>query len=190
VQQAEAQIASGRAAIRRAEADLAEARRQLGVNERLSREQILATDALEESRARVRVLEAAIGQVDADVMRMEAARMQSLPQVAEAFTRLGFPAPRLSRLLPGGALVGQVPRRSAAAGAGAGAAQGGGLCRLRDHPRLCAHRPPLGWRRPGGLGLGGGHRRALGTLVLPLTPGASHAGERLTAWPGNPRIRT
>jgi multidrug resistance efflux pump len=97
VQQAEAQIASGRAAIRRAEADLAEARRQLGVNERLSREQILATDALEESRARVRVLEAAIGQVDADVMRMEAARMQSLPQVAEAFTRLGFPAPRLSR---------------------------------------------------------------------------------------------
>src|SRR5262245_64607150 len=46
VQQAEAQIASGRAAVRRAEADLAEARRQLGVNERLSREQILATDAL------------------------------------------------------------------------------------------------------------------------------------------------
>ena len=78
VQQAEAQIASGRAAIRRAEADLDEARRQLGVNERLSKEQILATDTLEASRARVRVLEAAKGLADADVTRMEAARMQAL----------------------------------------------------------------------------------------------------------------
>src|SRR5262249_52634570 len=74
VQQAEAQIASGRAAIRRAEADFAEAGRQLGVNERLSKEQILANDTLEASRARVRVLEAAVGQADADVTRMEAAR--------------------------------------------------------------------------------------------------------------------
>jgi hypothetical protein len=39
-------MASGRAAVRRAEADLTEARRQLGVNERLSRQQILATDTL------------------------------------------------------------------------------------------------------------------------------------------------
>jgi RND family efflux transporter MFP subunit len=78
VQQAEAQIASGRAAIRRAEADLAEARRQLGVNERLSKELILATDTLEASRARVRVLEAALGQAAADVTRMEAGRTQAL----------------------------------------------------------------------------------------------------------------
>src|SRR5262245_15238508 len=78
VQQAEAQIASSRAAVRRAEADLAEARRQLGVNERLSREGILATDTLDASRARVRVLEAASGQADADVSRMEALRAQAL----------------------------------------------------------------------------------------------------------------
>jgi HlyD family secretion protein len=78
VQQAEAQIASGRAAIRRAAADLAEARRQFGVNERLSKEQILATDTLEASRARVRVLEAGVGQADADVTRMEAARTQAI----------------------------------------------------------------------------------------------------------------
>src|SRR5262245_15378776 len=78
VQQAEAQIAIGRAAIRRAEADLAEAQRLLAVNERLSKEQILATDTLEASRARVRVLEAAAGQADADVTRMEAARSQAL----------------------------------------------------------------------------------------------------------------
>jgi hypothetical protein len=31
------------------------------------------------------------------------------------------------------------------------------------------------------VGLGGGHRRALGALVLPLAPPAGHAGERLTA---------
>src|SRR5262249_15085604 len=74
----EAQIAIGRAAIRRAEADLAEAQRLLAVNERLSKEQILATDTLEASRARVRVLEAAAGQADADVTRMEAARSQAL----------------------------------------------------------------------------------------------------------------
>jgi len=86
VQQAEAQIASGRAAIRRAEADLAEARRQLGVNERLSKAQILATDTLDASRARVRVLEAAVGQADADLTRMEAARTQAIAdqRVAEA----------------------------------------------------------------------------------------------------------
>jgi HlyD family secretion protein len=88
VQQAEAQIASGRAAVRRAEADLAEARRQLGVNERLSEERILATDTLEASRARVRVLEAAVGQADADVTRMEAARMQAIADLRFAEAQL------------------------------------------------------------------------------------------------------
>src|SRR5881409_3593687 len=75
----------------------------------------------------------------------------------------------------------KAPRRGAAACAGAGAAQGVGLRRLRHRPRLCAHRPPLGGRWPGGVGLGGGHRRALGALVLLLAPPAGHAGERLSA---------
>lgn len=34
---------------------------------------------------------------------------------------------------------------------------------------------------PGGVGLGGGHRRAPGALVLLLAPPAGHAGKRLTA---------
>src|SRR5262249_17772138 len=76
------------------------------------------------------------------------------------------------RLVPGGALMGQAPRRDAAACAGTGASQGGGLRRLRHHPRLGAHRSPLGGRRPGGVGLGGGHRRSLGALVLLLAPPA------------------
>jgi hypothetical protein len=44
---------------------------------------------------------------------------------------------------------------------------------------LGAHRPPLGGRWPGGVGLGGGHRRALEALVLLLAPPAGHAGKRL-----------
>ena len=39
----------------------------------------------------------------------------------------------------------------------------------------------LGGRWPGGVGLCGGYRRALGALVLLLAPPGSHAGERLTA---------
>jgi HlyD family secretion protein len=77
VQQAEAQIAAAKAAIRRAEADLAEARRQVGVNERLSREEILPQDTLDASRSRVAVLEAAIGQAQADEQRAGAALVQS-----------------------------------------------------------------------------------------------------------------
>ena len=42
--------------------------------------------------------------------------------------------------------------------------------RLRHHARLGPHRPLFGGRWPGGVGLGGGHRRALGALVLLLAP--------------------
>jgi len=40
------------------------------------------------------------------------------------------------------------------------------------------------------LSVGGGHRRALGALVLLLAPSAGHAGERLTAFQGSSRIST
>src|SRR6266436_914162 len=72
-----------------------------------------------------------------------------VPQVAEAFTHLGFPAYFRVEL---------------------------SLAKF-----LGAHRPPLAGRWPGGVGLCGGHRRALGALVLLLAPPAGHAGERLTA---------
>ena len=88
VLQAEAQVASARAAIRRAEADVAEARRQLAVNERLAGEQILPTDTLEASRSRVRVLEAAIGQSEADLARADATRAQSAADLSYARAQL------------------------------------------------------------------------------------------------------
>ena len=59
-----------------------------------------------------------------------------LPQVAAAFTHLGFPA---------------------------------------------YFRMELSWAKLLGVGLGGGHRRALGALVLLLAPPAGHASDRLTA---------
>ena len=77
VQQAEAARSGAAAQIRRAEADLTEARRQLTVNERLAKEEILSTDSLDASRSRVRVLEAAIGQANADAERAEASLQQS-----------------------------------------------------------------------------------------------------------------
>ena len=96
-----------------------------------------------------------------------------LPQVAEAFTHLGFPAYfrvelSLAKLLGVVLLLAPVPARLkewAYAG-------------FAIDPRLGAHRPPLGGRRRGGVGLGGGHRRALGALVLPLAPRA-HSGSPL-----------
>jgi HlyD family secretion protein len=116
VQQAEAQIASGRAAIRRAEADLAEARRQLGVNERLSKARILATDTLEASRARVRVLDAAVGQAEAEATRMEAAHAQALAdrrlaeaQLANTIIRAPFTGVVVKKMAEVGESVAPIP---------------------------------------------------------------------------------
>lgn len=88
VQQADAQVAGAEAQIRRAEADLAEARRQASVNERLAREEILPTDTLDASRSRVRVLEAALGQAQADAVRAEAARQQARADLGFAEAQL------------------------------------------------------------------------------------------------------
>jgi len=88
VQQADAQVAGAQAQVRRSEADLAEARRQLSVNQRLADEAILPTDTLEASRSQVRVLEAALGQAQADVVRAEAARQQARADLGFARAQL------------------------------------------------------------------------------------------------------
>ena len=97
----------------------------------------------------------------------------------QAFTHLGFPGYfrvelSLAKLL--GVVLLLAPA--------AGAAQGVGLRRLRHRPRFGAHRTPLSGRWPGGVELGGSHRRALGALVLLLAPLAhviySYVGEGLT----------
>jgi multidrug resistance efflux pump len=97
VQQAEAQIAVGRAAIRRAEADLGEARRQTALNERLVKEQIVATDTLEANRSRVKVLEAARrpggsrGHANGSGARADAGRAQRFFEAQQANTVIRAP---------------------------------------------------------------------------------------------------
>jgi HlyD family secretion protein len=56
---------------------VAEARRQLGVAERLSTERLLAVDSLDAARSRVALAEAALGQATADAQRATAARSQA-----------------------------------------------------------------------------------------------------------------
>ena len=99
-----------------------------------------------------------------------------LPQVAAAFTHLGFPAyfrVELSwaKFLGVVLMLAPVPARLkewAYAGFAITLASGD-------------HRPPLGRRWPRGVGLGSRHQRALGALVLLLAP-PGDAGERLS-WP-------
>jgi hypothetical protein len=98
-----------------------------------------------------------------------------LPQVAEAFTNLGFPDYFRVELA-----WAKLPRCGAAVCASVGATQGVGLRRLRVHPRLGPHRSPRSGRWPGGVGFRGGHRRALGTLIFSLAPPGGQVGKRLT----------
>ena len=67
-----AQIARARAAITRAEAELAEARRRERLSASLNRESVLSQDELEAARSRVQVAEAAVTQAQADLQYAEA----------------------------------------------------------------------------------------------------------------------
>jgi DoxX-like family len=110
-----------------------------------------------------------------------------LPQVAEAFTHLGFPAyfrVELSwaKLLGVVLLLAPVPARLKEwAYAGFAINLGSALI-----AHLSVGDGPEAW--------GGGHRCALGALVLLLAPPAGHAGERLTGpvsilFPGLARLQ-
>ena len=77
LRQAEAQVGSNQAAIRRAEADLAEAKRQLSVTTRLANDKLATVDSLDAARSKVQLSEAALGQAQADLERVIAQREQS-----------------------------------------------------------------------------------------------------------------
>lgn len=63
----EAQVSRARAQVQRAEADLAEARRQTRVAENLAKDSVLSRDELEASQSRVKVGEAGLAQARADL---------------------------------------------------------------------------------------------------------------------------
>jgi RND family efflux transporter MFP subunit len=62
----EASLLRAKAQVQRAEADLAEFRRQRGLAERLAQERVLSQDELDAAQSRVRLAEAALGQAEAD----------------------------------------------------------------------------------------------------------------------------
>lgn len=68
----EAAVARARAAVQRAEADLAEYRRQLRLAEDLAKQRIVAEDQREAAASRVRIAEAALAQAQADLAFAEA----------------------------------------------------------------------------------------------------------------------
>ena len=94
--------------------------------------------------------------------------------------------PRLPRLLPHRALVGQVRgTRRTAHPHGLRAPQGVGLRRLRHHARLRPDRPPRRRRSSRSVDLVSWDWSALGVFVLLLAAIAGYANVRLTAhsWP-------
>jgi len=88
LQQAVATVGSSDAAIHRAEADLAEAQRQLSVNTKLNADKLVPVDTLDASKSRVRLAEAALAQSKADRDRSAAASVQSEADVTFAEAQL------------------------------------------------------------------------------------------------------
>ena len=77
VQQAAASQSSSDASIQRAEADVAEARRQLGVTERLIADKLVPRDQLDVNKSRVTLAEAALSQARAERERAIASASQA-----------------------------------------------------------------------------------------------------------------
>lgn len=88
LKQSEAAVISADAAIQRAKADLAEAHRQLGVNERLSNDKLVPKDTLDAAQSRVNLAEASLAQSRADRSRSVAAWSQSQADLTYAKAQL------------------------------------------------------------------------------------------------------
>jgi RND family efflux transporter MFP subunit len=84
LKQSMASVGSADAAIQRAKADLAEAQRQLGVNERLSADKLVPVDTVDAAKSRVRLAEAALAQSKADRTRATATWSQSNAELTYA----------------------------------------------------------------------------------------------------------
>ena len=67
-----ASVQRAQAAVQRAEADLAEARRQLDLSERLARDKVVSADTVDANRSKVRIAEAQVAQNVADLRFSEA----------------------------------------------------------------------------------------------------------------------
>jgi HlyD family secretion protein len=82
------QKAKADAAIQRAEADLAENRRQLNLNTRLAKDQVVSRDTLEAAESRVRIAEAQLAQSRADRLQLDSQRAGAQANLAYAQAQL------------------------------------------------------------------------------------------------------
>jgi RND family efflux transporter MFP subunit len=85
---ADAQAGRADAAIQRAEADLAEVRRQLGMSQRLAKENVVSRDVLEAAESKVRISEAALSQARAERTQIDALRVRNSADLAFAQAQL------------------------------------------------------------------------------------------------------
>jgi RND family efflux transporter MFP subunit len=74
----EASVTRAAAAVKRAEADLAENRRQLALSERLVKDKVVSDDTVDAARSRVRIAEAQLAQNEADLRFAEASLANTL----------------------------------------------------------------------------------------------------------------
>ena len=98
----EAQVKRARAAVQRAEADLAENERQLRLAERLTRENVVSVDQRDAAASRVRIAEAALEQARADTAFAEA-------QLQNTFIRAPFSGVVVKKMAEIGESVAPIP---------------------------------------------------------------------------------
>ena len=109
IQQATATQSSADASIQRAEADVAEARRQLGVSERLIADKLVPRDQLDANKSRVTLAEAALAQARAE-------RQRSIASVAQAEADLTYANAQLQNTVIRAPFSGTVVRKMAEVG--------------------------------------------------------------------------
>jgi RND family efflux transporter MFP subunit len=109
VQQASASQSSADAAIQRAEADVAEARRQLGVSERLMGDKLVSVDQLDINKSRMRQAEAALSQARAE-------RDRTVASAAQATADLSYARAQLQNTVIRAPFAGTVVRKMAEVG--------------------------------------------------------------------------
>ena len=109
IQQATATQSSADASIQRAEADLAEARRQLGVSERLIADRLVPRDQLDANKSRVTLAEAALSQARAE-------RERTIASAAQARADLTYSQAQLANTVIRAPFAGTVVRKMAEVG--------------------------------------------------------------------------
>jgi RND family efflux transporter MFP subunit len=109
IQQATASQSSADASIQRAEADVAEARRQLGVSERLIADKLVPRDQLDANKSRLTLAEAALSQARAE-------RQRTIASVAQAEADFTYSQAQLANTVIRAPFAGTVVRKMAEVG--------------------------------------------------------------------------